>query len=236
MNPTTVVIVLGVLVAGLGLLIYVIVRSSRQAAERRQQLQEMGFEPLETDDELTNRISALYRRVDPTTGRFELRDVARRALPDGEMYILDVLEHSREDHVWQAKQTVAVSSSRLNLPHFVLTPKSDMNNWAAALADRVIGWAATAYGPAVTFPDAPQFEQRYNVNSTAPDEARRFLTGDLLQHLADTRYTCMHARGSVFTLTEMGTQPSTRYPTPEQLRERVERATTIHSLLTRHFG
>lgn len=228
MNSTAIVALAALVIFAL---LYAIARSRRRAADRMQQMTAgMGFAPLHADAALTAKIGGLYQILGKTSNPYELRQVYRRMVTGGEVYIFDLFDVSDGESSWQATQSVAIISSQLNLPHFVLSPKSDTGGWASRLADRTITWAVSRYGEQVSFTKYPELERRYVVSSTEPEHVRRFFAERLIRHLSETRYYAIHAKGDAFTFTDMGALTGPKHLKRDALRDRVERAMNVFEL------
>lgn len=220
-------LVLGVL-AIFGLLVYYMVVSTRRESEKKRRVaRSLGFRPFEAQPGLVERISRLYRHGDQSE-QFELRDVSRRGMPDGELFLFDLVKTSGDDDRYPEEQAVAVLSPYLDLPDFVVFPKVDLDGKAAALANRVIEWTVKQFGTPVEFPEVPEFERLYVVSSPDPDRTYRYLNQIILHRLAQTRYLTIQAGGDVLVVGEMPL--SGKSNTEAALSERVRQAMDIYSI------
>ncbi|MGD2148029.1 MAG: hypothetical protein PVH41_15140 [Anaerolineae bacterium] len=214
--------------------VLIILRSGRREAEQRRQMaQELGFTPIEPYPELTARIAALYPQRGRAEPRYGLRHVSRRATTDGEMYIFDLVDVAGEDDSWVETQGVAVVSSRVNLPRFLLYTKPDMDGWVSRLADSVIDWAVTRQGTRVEFPEHPQFESRYVVTSKESEAVRRFFEGAIVGRLPETGLYSVHGGGPTFAFGELATKSGS--VTVRALGRRIDRAMSLSRLFQRDW-
>jgi len=117
---------------------YMLFQSNRKEKETKQQVaQSLGFSPIEPDTNLTEKICNLYRRT-WTNKSYELRHVARRVIPEGEMFLFDLLDASTEDYSPIERQAVAVISPALNFPPFTLFPRASQQYALSNLANRMV--------------------------------------------------------------------------------------------------
>ncbi|HKW15189.1 MAG TPA: hypothetical protein VJS69_11945 [Candidatus Krumholzibacteria bacterium] len=211
------------------------VRSLRRAREDMlNAVRSVGFIPAQNTDALLQRLTHLYQhvRIPGRTGRtpeYKLRDVFTRRLAGGDMYIFDLVDTSGSENTYTERQGIAVVSTRLNLPAFVVLPRLAGEGAFAKFADKMIAWIVAKMGGPVAFPNHPEFERHYIVSSPDPDAARRFLNGDRLGRLAGLKHVGVHAGDDIFTLSRYGlvSKPNTL---PE-LRERVEQAERMFTIL-----
>lgn len=225
------------LITGVALLVGWIVFAAIRAQQhsRRELLdaaRDLGFTPADTSPEFLARLADLYARPSPGAKQPALKsyktgDVFRRRLPEGEMFIFDLVDTSGDQNNRTEKQAVAVVSPRLDLPRFVLLPRIGAGSAFAPVVSRVLSWLARHYGNPVEFPHVPEFAQHYLVSSPDPEGTRRFLTPDRLHRMAEIRNMGMHAGRDMFTLTHYDL--AGRVPARQRLRERVDHATRILS-------
>lgn len=219
MNP---LLLLAVLLLGLA---FFAISAIRRRSNTQQMIEALGFVSSNPTPQLTARISELYRTPTTPNSHYELRRVYRRVLSSYEMFVFDLFETSG-DPAWLATQTVAIISAGLNLPHFVLSPKSDMGSWASNLADKVVVWAGTSYGEAVDFSAYPELERCYTMNAAEPEKVRLFFDPSLMERFSQTRLYSIHARGNLFTFTELSPQTVGRSK-PEVLQLRIKKALEV---------
>ncbi len=206
MDIIGVLVLLGFL-AFFGGMVYFAISAVRKEAEQKKQIaQSLGFSPIEADAHLADKIAALYRRPGART-RYELRNVSRRVTPDGEMYLFDLVDTSGEDNNWVETQAAAVISPHLNMPPFSLFPKADQKYAVSGLANKVLEWGMSLVRTPVDFSDFPEFNARYVV---ASDESSDWVSGFFDQRLTDyfsrTQNFMLQASGDIFTFSEMGTR------------------------------
>jgi hypothetical protein len=229
MDITGTLVLVGFLVF-FGWILYFAIQSSRKDVERKQQIsQSLSFSPVEADPKLTGEISELYRRPGSQT-KYELRNVSRRMIPDGEMYLFDLVDTSGDDDNWTERQSVAIVSPYLKIPPFNLFPKADQKYALSGLANKVLEWGMSFVGTPLDFPEYPEFDARYIVTSNeSTDWVRGFFDQSLAQYFSRTQMFMLHASGNIFTFSEMGTN----FDTSDQgvMSQRVNRALDIFRLL-----
>ena len=212
-----------------GFLLYPAIQSSRKEKEGRQHTtQSLGFTRVNGNAELTNKIARLYNRAG-SQNRYELRNVSSKALPDGTMYLFDLVDTSGDDDSWTERQAVAVVSPYLKLPHFAFFPKADQKYALSGLANRIVEWGMTKIGTPLAFPEFPAFNERYVVTSIEPDLARGFLDDRIAQFFSRTQMYMVHAMSDIFTFAEM----DPRFDTTDlnSMSQRINRTMDIYRVL-----
>jgi hypothetical protein len=225
MDITTALILLGFLFV-FGLVVYLSIQSSRKELQNKRQLaQNLGFTPIEADEKLIIKISSPYR-LPGTKNQFMIQNVSRKVIPDGEIYLFDLLETSSDENTTSENQAVAVTSQYLNIPQFTFFPKADPKYALSGMANRVMEWAMSRVGRATTFPEFPEFNARYIVTSdNDPQFIRAFLDSRRAQFFAQTQLYTLHALGDMFTFSEV--DPQFKKLDQEILSRRVNRALEI---------
>jgi len=198
MDITGTLVLVGFLVF-FGWILYFAIQSSRKDVEKKQQIsQSLSFSPVEADPKLTGEISELYRRPGSQT-KYELRNVSRRMIPDGEMYLFDLVDTSGDDDNWTERQSVAIVSPYLKIPPFNLFPKADQKYALSGLANKVLEWGMSFVGTPLDFPEYPEFDARYIVTSNeSSDWVRGFFDQNLAQYFSRTQMFMLHAAGNIF--------------------------------------
>lgn len=206
MDTIPLLIVLGFL-AVFALIVYMAINTSRSDRENKRRLaQALGFTPVEPDQPLTEKIDRLYR-IGTRGKNFQLQQVFRRRLPDGDVYLLDVIEQSGDDNSIFDQQAVAVVSSCLDLPAFTIYPKVDAEKYKlGTFANNIIRWASNFLGEPVDFPEYSEFDKKYIVSSPDPEPVRRYFDAILAQTLAQMNMIHVHADGDAFVFSPINTQ------------------------------
>ncbi len=205
-----------------GLIVFVTIRQSQKEQKEKQAFaQSLGFAPYPADEKLTLKISRLYHRPG-AKNRFQLRNVFHKPLLDGEMYLFDLLETSEEDDSWTERQAVAICSSSLKLPAFMLYPKADQKYALSGLANKVLEWGFTFVGKPVAFPEYPALNARYILSSNEPDLLRPYFDARLAEYFSQTQMYMLHALGDVFTFSEL--DPQFKPLDQESMNRRIQRA------------
>jgi len=229
MDITGTLVIVGFL-AFFGWMLYFAIQSSRKDVEKKQQIaQSLSFSPVEADPKLTGEIAELYRRPGSQT-KYELRNVSRRMIPDGEIYLFDLVDTSGDDDSWAEKQAVAIVSPYLKMPPFTLFPKADQKYAISGLANKVLEWGMSFVGTPLDFPEYPEFDARYIVTSNeSTDWVRGFFDQNLAHYFSRTQMFTLHAAGNIFTFSEMGAN----FDTSDQgvMSQRVNHALDIFRLL-----
>jgi len=228
MDIVGVLVLLGFLVFFGGMVYFAISTTRKEAEQKKQAAQSLGFSSIETDANLLEKLSALYRRPGAQT-RYDLRSLSRRVTPDGEMYLFDLVDTSGDDDSWTEKQAVAIVSPYLKLPPFAIFPKADQKYALSGLANKVLEWGMSFVGSQVEFPEYPEFESRYIVTSNeSSDWVREFFDQRLADYFSRTPMLMLHAADDLFTFSEMGTKLESD---PTVLSQRVNRALEIFRAL-----
>ncbi len=132
MDFTAILFVFGFLLL-FGWMIYMSVQSSRKEKEtKKQAIQSLGFSSFDADESLAEKISNLYQRP-WSKNNYQLRNVSRRLIPGGEIFLFDLVDTSGEDDSWMERQAVAIISSSLNLPPFAFFFQNPIKNTPSAV-------------------------------------------------------------------------------------------------------
>lgn len=201
-------------------MIYLAIRTSSNDKKEKQELASaLGFTPIEAHAALLAKISQLYQRG---KSKYEMRNVFHKKLPDGEMYLFDLVETSGEDDSWTETQAVAIISSYLKLPHFALFPKADQKYALSGVANKILEWGVSFVGKPIPFPEFPAFNDKYVVTSNEPDLTRIYLDANLLRYFSQTQMYMLHAYGRYFHFQRNGSEiwenGSGKHISPNQTR------------------
>ncbi|MCX8063018.1 MAG: hypothetical protein N3D16_10605 [Anaerolineales bacterium] len=229
MSTLTLMVVLLFLLVFAGMVIFAFMsaRKAKEAAARMAQT--LGMTPVpQPDSVLLEQITALYRTSwEPS--KDELLNVSRRLLPDGELFLFDLVATGGESHSIIQSQAVAIRSNTLRLPHFQMHPKVDTSKYAlGGLANAIVEWGVSKVGTPVRFPEFPAFDARYAVTSNEPEATRRFFDEDKTRYFANTEYYGIHAGGNLFTFAEV--EPGFKINDPSQMTRRITRALEVYRL------
>jgi hypothetical protein len=228
MDLTAALFLIGFLVV-FGLIVYMAIQSKRKEKETKKQVaQSLGFSPLEADTHLTEKISSLYQRP-WSKNSYQLRHVSRRVIPEGEMFLFDLVDTFSDDDSSVERQAVALISPSLNLPPFTLFPKASQKYALSGLANRIVEWGISKIGEPVAFPQFPALTERYVIASTDPDELYRLMDEPLARFFSQTEMYTLHAAGDLFTFAEMA--PNFNTADLQSMTRRVNRALEIFRAL-----
>jgi len=223
------------LVIGLFALIvaWMILAERKSRTAQRQALQSLGLSPLEPSPELAQQIAQLYQnirkqRLNSKAEAYELRHVFGKRIQDGELFVFDLINRSGNEDSVTENQAVAIRSTHLHLPPFMIVPKSDIPGLPSDLGNKLLAWVVERFGNLVEFPQAPEFTQRYLVSSPEPEAVRQFLDETRLRRLAKTRLVGVHAGGDIFTLSRMDMMSKT--DTRQLLSERIDQAQAVYTI------
>jgi hypothetical protein len=229
MDFTAALIVLLVLLAFTAM-VYFAVSISRKEKERKMQVaQLLGMTPLaQPDAALEEKIFSLHHKS-WVTAKYELRNVFRRLLPDGELFLFDLVDTSSDGDSSAQNQAVAIRSATLRLPPFQFYPKVDTTKYAlGGLANKIVEWGVSKLGIPVNFPEFPAFDACYAVTSEDPDAMRRFFTESMARYFARTQFYTLHAADDLFVFAEI--EPGFKSNDQSHMSRRVNRALEIFRL------
>lgn len=232
MSTFAVIVVLLVLVFFAGVVALAITVSRQEKSSKGRVAQSLGLTPVSGPDEvLVEHMVRLYR-TPWATSRYELRNVSHRNLPDGELFLFDLVDTSGDSDSTAENQDVAIRSPALCLPPFTLFPKVDAGRYSLGrLANRVLEWGVSRMGTAVRFPEYPAFEARYVVSSNHPEAVQQLFSGEKARYFANTEFYTLHADGNLFTFAEIG--PGLKVSDPAHVSRRIQRALEIYRLFRR---
>lgn len=228
MPQIEVLVIIAFLILFGGALAWIITANRKARAVLQETARTFGFQPIEPTAELVDQISGVYRRHRPQV-EYRLENVYQRRMPDGDMYLFDLVDASGEESSQSEQQSLAVVSPGLNLPHFLLFPRASFAGLAGSLANRLLEWAASQAGEQIEFPDAPGFDERYLLASLEPEQARQFFHTSLLAQLGQTRHGAVQGWGQVFIYSQIvfSREPAAQ----ESLSQRVTEARNILRIL-----
>jgi hypothetical protein len=228
MDFTAILFVFGFLLL-FGWIITMSVQSSRKEKETKKQvIQSLRFSSFDVDESLAEKISSLYQRP-WSKNSYQLRNVSRRRIPDGEIFLFDLVDTSGEDDSWVERQAVAIISSSLNLPPFAFFPKSNQKYALSGLANRIVEWGMSKIGEPVAFPQYPALAERYVITSQDSDGLRLFMDESLARFFGQTEMYMLHAAGNIFTFAEM--DPNFKTADIQSMTRRLNRAMEIFRAL-----
>ena len=183
-----------------GTIFYFLVRHQKAAKTRKSLIaRELGFTPIEPEDALSNRIFQLYQKKCGKTN-FELNNVFHKRIPDGDMYLFDLINTAGEEDSLTEEQAIALISHYLDLPKFTLFPQLVAEGTGVNFTNRLLRWVVKKAGNPIDFPGQPDFQERYLVSSPEEDKTRQFLDDRKLHLLAQLQMTGIHAGGDMFVL------------------------------------
>jgi hypothetical protein len=225
-GPLTVLAVLALV----AFVVFKVVQHVRQRREeRRAALRSLGFEPVSaTDPEVVARVVELCTRW--KGDHYRVDNVLERKGSDHRVLLLDLHDVSGENH---HPALLVVTSRRLDLPRFTLSPRIEMGGRLAAFANAILEKVVSHQGKKVSFPMHPSFERRHFVSGPNEDEIRRFFTDSRLAALAEKQHLLIEAGEDVFTVDRLylrGRQPGTSDLT--DVSERVEEAESLLRLFS----
>lgn len=227
MSITGVIVVFFVLV--IGSFIFLTVLSSRKDQEIKQQMaRSMGFTPIPADPALCAKISTLYQR-NGIQYRYELQNVSKKGMPDGDIYLFDLINTSGEDNSTTESQAVAIISTYLSLPPFTMFPKSDEKYQLSGIANKILEWGTSFIGNPVSFPEFPVFNARYIITSNQPDLMHSFVDERIARFFSQTQMYSLHASENIFTFSEL--EPGFNTSNPNNMNQRANRAMEIFRVL-----
>lgn len=229
MESITILVVLLILLVFAGMVIVSITATRRAKEARARMAQTLGITPApQLDAALVEQITALYR-TSWEQFKADLLNVSHLSLPDGELFLFDLLDTGGNSTSITESQAVAIRSSTLRLPPFQLYPKVDASKYAlGGLANKIVEGSVSKVGTPVNFPEYPAFQARYAVTSTDPEAARRFLEEEKARYFARTENYTLRAGGNLFTFAEI--EPGFKPNDPAHMTRRIQRTLEIYRL------
>ena len=194
----------------------------KDKAKKAQLAQALGMTPVaQPDAGLAEQIFALYRST-WGSATYKLRNVARRPLADGELFLFDLVDTDSDGDSITAHQAVAIRSATLHLPPFKFYPKGDTQHTLGGLANKIVEWAVARTGKLVGLPEYPAFAARYAVTSDDPPATRRFFNERVANYFATTQFYTLHAAGDLFVFAEI--EPGFKISDQSHMARRIARA------------
>ena len=212
-----------------GFIVYLMISHEKKELAKKVQIAlALGFSKVEPDQALLDQITRAYPHP-KTNVRYELKNVFRKIIADGEVVIFDLNNTASEEDGQVENQAVAIISPRLNLPHFVIHPLADTEGWATNLANRVMRMAVARSGVLVEFPESADFHKKYLLTSLDPSAAQHFFEPQMLHHLAQTHLLNINANENIFTLTSI--DPTRKSFDQQSMADRINQAMQIFQIL-----
>jgi hypothetical protein len=208
-----------VFIVFLGFLAFVVILVVRQARKDRQLkrrlAESLGFHPLEkVPAELSGRITSIHRH--PGSGRFTLRNVFSRTLPEGEFYLYDLWETGSESSSRLEQCALAVVSPGAHLPHFSIFPRVDAAGGIGNLANRLVTWVMSRFATEIRL-EHPEFQEHYLLVGEDESAVRAVLTPDLLDHLSRSPLLILSGGGDTFTVSSLDLKGGRKKPDLESV-------------------
>lgn len=213
-----------------GLVIYLLVRHQEAAKTRKSLIaRELGFTPYQPDEAFFNQIIQLYERKWGKTS-FELNNVFHKRIPDGDLYLFDLINTAGEEENLIEEQAIAVVSRYLDLPKFTLFPQIGDEGVGVNFTNKLLRWVVSKAGDPVDFTGHPDFQERYLVSSPHEIQTRQFLDDRKLHLLAQLRMTGVHAGGSMFVVSRFFQESQSI--NRDQISKRITNAMDIFQVFT----
>lgn len=165
----------------------------------------------------------------------ELKDVFRRSIAGGELYLFDVLDTGGSETATEAERALAVVSPSLDLPRFILIPRPDFGGRAtgvlAQLAERALTWATSRTGlEEITFEGDLEFNEAFITLVREPEAVRSFLTDRRrTEVLQMSRRYVLDAVGNTLLISRNPVEREQAPDAMEQIRETQEDAERLLS-------
>lgn len=194
MDTLMVLILLAVVVVIAALVIASIHAQRRKQQETASRLASLGFRPVEADPALSERLAALHRVNEKQ--RFKIEDVYHWHAFDHELYFYDLTELSSTESSG-SQRNLAVFSSHLRLPHFILVPGIPGEGLMARMSNLLLERIKPKGMARIELPD-PLFEKQYQVYGEYAEQVKAFFTPRRMSWFGGRRYDMVMARGDGF--------------------------------------
>lgn len=220
-----------------GAIYYAGVSQKRNRAERQDLMLELGFTPVEDPGgAVASEILRLH--TSKVHGRLQVQDLSKRQESECDVYLFDFVETGGASSTsgGPAQNTVAVVSSRLNLPRLSIFPKLPGGGTLAGFANRWLSHIEAGRRSMISVRDNSQFDAAYFLAGDNEADVRQVMTSYVMDHLATKPYRHIEAGGDIFTydrtiLGPSGLDPSGRLSKQQQASERLAEALEIFGLL-----
>jgi hypothetical protein len=179
--------IVGLIVVAFVLMLVVAIASGRkQAQEKRQTAEALGFtllDPPPTD--VAERLIPLHQKG--YHQQLALRNLQQLRRPDCSLYLYDVWDVGGNDHDLESSDAVALVAADLDLPRFSIVPKVNVVGWTGDMANKFIEKLVGLHAQVIKFDEHPHFEQRYFVSGDNEFDVRRYISGPVLAALMQTQ-------------------------------------------------
>lgn len=233
-NLTGVLVLIGFFIF-FAAMVYWMVNSRRKDSEKKLQVaRSFGFSPVKPDAAFTEKVSQVYRGGASQARHISLRNVSRKAILDGECYLLDIVVHTDEESETAETQAVAIFSPSLRLPRFGMFPRPGLDGTAAILATKAMNWVVAKQAPILEFPGHAEFEKYYVVGTHEPVAVREFFTPGLLDYLGGTRGSSIRAARDGFICSII--EPQAKLVDPQRMGRQVQQGLDVFDAFMRFGG
>lgn len=154
----------------------------QRTGSRQEALFALGFVPLEPPPaELRDRVAALQPHR--SQGQVTLRSVYGRPIEGGQVYLFESIDAESDDVSFLTDGTLAIASKALRSPTFTALPRLETRGSLGLLMEGMLERAYAILADRgglirVSFPDDPEFEERFVVLAAEPGAAEAFLTAE----------------------------------------------------------
>lgn len=189
-----VMVVILILVATTGIVIWAVKASQREKDRRVAEASQLGFQPVPNTE--LSKIKSRLADANPNFGKSgkELRHVYRKETPDGSLIVYDLWDTDGEGSTEIHHQALLLLVPDLNLPKFILMPKPQafQNVGSASVVGSIVNkLARLSSNPSFSQVDLsaePELERKIILSGEPVEEVNRIFTTDLLwklEHLSD---------------------------------------------------
>lgn len=162
------------------LLFFLINKQKLRKISQLKTLSAMGFVRVDRDLALvTGILQGLSRESDSTSIRIE--NLFLKALPDGKLYLLDIVDRSDSEKMPFGELAVLMISHNMNLPRFSIYPKLSLQGRLGNLTNTLLETVYSKIGTVVEEWGDELFEDRYVVITDFEDEVRGVLTTRVIE-------------------------------------------------------
>jgi hypothetical protein len=159
-------------------------RSTKQQKQERADMAAMlGFQPVLKTEYV--KLKSRLAHINPKHGSNskELRDVFVKHLPEGDLYLYDLLDNSGDSSNVIQNRALALVVTGKQFPRFVISARLSMPGMLAQLANKVIVWAVGYQMTIFDFPEVPDFNEHFVVAGEEELAVKNLLNSSILHRI-----------------------------------------------------
>lgn len=185
------------------ILFFAINRQRMQQINRLKNIASLGFVRADQEVErISDLVSEFKRNSD--SAQVEVKNLFYKVVPDGKIYLLDVVDHSEGEQTPFGEMAVLIQSKQLSLPRFSIYPKLMVDGMLGNLVAVFLERLYAKLGQKIEDWHDPEFERNYVVIGENETAIREVLNGTLLDYINGLRGFVIEFNRDMILLNQFG--------------------------------